>query len=211
LTILGPAVIFAGVFATDLSRLLFGPAWDRAAAVGALLAFAAWRHVTGHTTGAVLLSHGRPDLQVRWTALALVLSIVYFAVGVPWGLEGVAMAQAVLETGGWAIRHTMANRILGLSWRQFARSLWPLWIAQAVFLFVAIALRQALLVAVSLIVFRLLIGLLLGSLAYLAIVRLALPGLLTTLGQGVLQTFAHGVARSVHDAPVAQPSDATVR
>ena len=58
---------------------------------------------------------------------------IYFFVGRPWGLEGVALAQAVLETGGWAIRHTMANRVLDLSWRQFARSLSPLWIAQAAF------------------------------------------------------------------------------
>src|SRR5207302_10283969 len=83
LTLLGPAVIFAGVFAMDLSRLLFGPGWDRAAVVAALLAFAAWRHVTGHTTGAVLLSHGRPDLQARWTAFALIFSIIYFVVGMP--------------------------------------------------------------------------------------------------------------------------------
>src|SRR6476660_10152199 len=110
-----------------------------------LLAFAGWRHVTGHTTGAVLLSHGRPDLQVRWTIYAPIFSIIYFAVGRPWGLAGVAAAQAFLETGGWAIRHTMANRILNLSWRQFARSLSPLWIAQGIYVVVVIALRKTLL------------------------------------------------------------------
>ena len=127
----------------------------------------------------------------------------------PWGLEGVALAQAVLDTGGWAIRHTMANRILGLSWRQFARSLSPLWIAHAAFVLLMIALRQTLLVIVPVTVVRLLLGLMIGTAAYLAILRMALPGLLTTLRQGMTQTFAHGVARSAHDRPVAQPSDAT--
>jgi PST family polysaccharide transporter len=194
LAILGPAVIVAGVFATDFSRLLFGPSWDRAAVVAMLLAFAAWRHVTGHTTGAVLLSHGRPDLQVRWTIYALIFSITYFAIGRPWGLEGVAAAQALFEIGGWAIRHTMANRILGLSWRQFARSLSPLWIAHALFVVIAIALRQTLLVVVTVTPARLVVGVLLSALAYLAILRMSLPGLITTLGRGMLETFAHGVA-----------------
>jgi PST family polysaccharide transporter len=196
LAILGPAVIVAGVFATDFSRLLFGPSWDRAAVVAMLLAFAGWRHVTGHTTGAVLLSHGRPELQVRWTAMALIFSVIYFVVGRPWGLEGVAMAQAVLETGGWAIRHTMANRVLNLSWRQFARALSPLWIAQALFVGTTIALRQALVMFMPAAAVRLPVGLLLATLTYLAIVRIALPGLLTTLRRGVFDTFAHGVSRS---------------
>jgi PST family polysaccharide transporter len=209
LAILGPAVIVAGVFATDFSRLLFGPSWDRAAVVAMLLAFAAWRHVTGHTTGAVLLSHGRPDLQVRWTTYALILSVVYFAVGRPWGLEGVAAAQAILEIGGWAIRHTMANRILNLSWRQFARSLSPLWIAHATFVLVVIALRQGLLVFVPLIAVRLAIGLMLSTAAYLIILRVAMPGLLTTLKRGVLETFAHGVARAAPEPHAVQASDAT--
>ena len=204
LAILGPAVIFAGVFALDFSRLLFGPAWDRAAVVAMLLAFAGWRHVTGHTTGAVLLSHGRPDLQVRWTIYALAFSIIYFAVGRPWGLAGVAAAQAILETGGWAIRHTMANRILNLSWRQFARSLSPLWIAHAAFGLVVITVRQGLVMFVPMIPVRLLFGMMLSTAAYLAILRIVLPGFLTTLARGVVQTFSHGVARSVPEPHVAQ-------
>src|SRR6476661_4587713 len=166
LAILGPAVIVAGVFAADFSRLLFGPSWDRAAVVAMLLAFAAWRHVTGHTTGAVLLSHGRPDLQVRWTAYALVFSIMYFVIGMPWGLEGVAGAQAIFEVGGWMVRHTMANRILNLSWRQFARSLSPLWIAQGIYVVVVFALRKTLLMLLPATAIRLPLGLLLSTVAY---------------------------------------------
>jgi PST family polysaccharide transporter len=204
LTMLGPAVIVAGVFATDFSRLLFGPSWDRAAVVAMLLAFAGWRHITGHTTGAVLLSHGRPDLQVRWTLYALIFSIIYFAVGRPWGLEGVAAAQAVLETGGWAIRHTMANRILDLKWRQFARALSPLWLAQAIFLLMTIALRESLLGLVPATVLRVLLGVIVSAAAYLGILRVVLPGLLTTIGRGVVQTVSHGVARSTPEPHAAQ-------
>jgi lipopolysaccharide exporter len=195
LAILGPAVIFAGVFATDLSRVLFGPNWDRAGVIAALLAFAAWRHVTGHTTGAVLLSHGRPDLQVRWTALALLFSVTYFFAGRPWGLEGVALAQAGLETGGWAIRHTMANRILDLTWRQFARALSPIWIAHAAFVLVVIALHRIGLTLVTSAAVRLVIALPLATLGYVVLLRLMIPGFLTTVGRGAMDSVAHGIAR----------------
>lgn len=194
LAILGPAVIFAGVFAADLSRLLFGPSWDRAAIIAQLLAFAAWRHVTGHTTGAVLLSHGRADLQLRWTAYALALSVVYFFAGRPWGLEGVVLAQAVLETVGWALRHSMANRILDLSWRQFTRSLGPLWIAHAALVAAAIAIRQFSIVVDSGAALRLFLALPVTAIAYLAILRVAVPGLLTMLRHGTVRSVAHGVA-----------------
>jgi len=141
---------------------------------------------------------------VRWTIYALIFSIIYFVVGRPWGLAGVAAAQAILDTGGWAIRHTMANRILDLSWRQFARSLSPMWIAHAAFVLVVITVRQGLVMFVPMIPVRLLFGMMLSTFAYLAILRIVLPGFLTTLARGVAQTFSHGVARSVPEPHVAQ-------
>src|SRR5262249_43394786 len=132
----------------------------------------------------------------------------YFIVGRPWGLEGVALAQAVLETGGWAIRHTMANRILNLSWRQFARSLSPLWIAHGLYVLLVIALRRALLIMVAGTSIRLAVGLLLAALAYLVVLRGALPGLLTTLRRGVVDSFSHGISQSPTDPQVAQTSTA---
>jgi len=104
----------------------------------------------------------------------------------------------------------MANRILNLSWRQFARSLSPLWIAHGVYVFVVIALRQLLLMLLPATALRLPVGLILSTAAYLIILRIALPGLLTTLGRGVLQSFAHGTARTVPVPQSPQPSDATV-
>lgn len=66
LALLGPIVIMASVFAGELTRLLLGPAWERAGLLAQLMTCAAWRYVSGHTTGAVLLSQGRTDLRLRW-------------------------------------------------------------------------------------------------------------------------------------------------
>jgi hypothetical protein len=49
----------------------------------------------------------------------------------------------------------------------------------------------------------------LSTAAYLIILRVAMPGLLTTLKRGVLETFAHGVARAAPEPHAVQASDAT--
>lgn len=200
LAILGPIVIVASVFALELSRLLFGPAWDRAALISQLLAFSAWRNITGHTTGAVLLSHGHPHLQLRWTVYALVLVVIGFIIGWPWGLEGVVAAGAVLDTFGWIIRHTMANRVLEFGWGSLARALAPLWIAHAIYLAVMIAVRDVLMASVAGPWRQMTIALLAALVAYAAIMRFAMPGWLTTLRRGTMESVSHGLSRRPSDA-----------
>jgi hypothetical protein len=56
----------------------------------------------------------------------------------------------------------------------------------------------------------LLIGLPLAAGVYLAILRLSSPGFLTTLGRGVLDSVAHGVARRTGEPQTVHTSDATV-
>jgi hypothetical protein len=67
-----------------------------------------------------------------------------------------------------------------------------------------ILLRQTLLMLVPVTFVRLLLGLIVSAGGYVILVRVAMPGLLTTLGHGVLQTFAHGVARSAPEPHAAQ-------
>jgi PST family polysaccharide transporter len=195
LAILGPVVIVAAVFALELSRLLFGPSWDGAALVSQLLAVSAWRNITAHTTGAVLLSQGYARLHLRWTIYGLLLAVAFFIVGQPWGLEGVVAATAVLDTVGWAIRHGMANRVLGLGWRPFASAHAPLWIAHGIYAGVMIAVRYALLDVVAGPWGRLALGILAGALAYVVIMRMAMPGWLTAIRKGTIDSVSHGLAR----------------
>jgi PST family polysaccharide transporter len=197
LVLLGPAVIFAAVFALDLSRLLFGPNWDRAALVAQLLTFAAWRNITGHTTGAVLLSQGRPDLQLRWTIYALLLSVVYVFAGMPWGLEGVALAAAILEISGWALRHTMANAVLDLGWRTFAATLAPVWVGQAAFVCWTIAVRSAVLTLADAPALRLALGAAAAAAGYGLIMRFAARGLLTTIGRGIVESVRRALSPGI--------------
>jgi len=119
LALFGPLFVFVGVFATEIVAVLYGDRWPEVPTLVLILLPFAWRNITGHSVGAVFLSMGRPDVQVRWTIYALGLTTVYVPVGAPWGLIGVATAFAVLDTIGWIVSHTMANRLMGLRLTDF--------------------------------------------------------------------------------------------
>jgi PST family polysaccharide transporter len=119
LALLLPGIAAAAVFAPELSALAFGPQFPMPAPLVWGMAGVAAQTVTNHSIGAVFLSQGRPDVQLRWSALSVPLMVVTVAAGLPWGLAGVAASLATAGLAGWWISHAMANRLIGLSMRGF--------------------------------------------------------------------------------------------
>jgi hypothetical protein len=89
----------------------------------------------------------------------------------------------------------MANRVLGLAWGSFARALAPLWIAHGVYAGVMIAVRYALLDAVAGPWGRVALGVLAGVPAYVVVMRIAMPGWLTAIRKGTVDSVSHGLFR----------------
>ena len=144
LAIFGPAVVFVAVFADELVRLLYGPDWRGVALVAQLLALHSWRTITVHSIGAVFLSQGRPDVRLRWVAVSIGLVLVAFLAGRPWGLPGYALACSLVGVVGWAISHTMANRLIGLGWVGFWGAIRRPLLSHLAFAALLVALRVAL-------------------------------------------------------------------
>jgi len=122
LAVLGPLVVIIAVFAPELVLLVYGPGWGTTAMIVPLLAPLAWRHITAHTIGAVFLSQGRPDVQLRWALYSVPLKVAYFLIGMPWGPAGVAASLSICGVVGWTIGHTMANRLIELPFVRFLRA-----------------------------------------------------------------------------------------
>ena len=144
LALFGPAVVFIAIFADELVRLLYGPDWRGAALVAQLLALHSWRGITSHSIGAVFLSQGRPDVRLRWVVVSIGLVTVTFLVGRPWGLPGYALSCSLVGMLGWAIGHTMANRLIGLEWSGFWGAIRRPLLSHAVFAALLLALRLGL-------------------------------------------------------------------
>jgi O-antigen/teichoic acid export membrane protein len=121
--VFAPAAIFIGVFARDLVLLVYGPKWLEIVPLVQVLTPLVLFTTTRHTVSPVFLSQGRPDVQMRWSLLMVVLAGAYVIAGSPWGLFGAIAALSILEVVSWIVSHRMANALLGLTMSAFLRNL----------------------------------------------------------------------------------------
>ena len=121
--LLGPLVVFIALYAADLVPLFYGRSWNRVVPLIYLTILATFRNITAHTVGAVFLSQGRADVQLKWVIWSILLLSGYALIGYPWGIEGIAVAVSLLGFFGWGLSHYMANRLIDLSFRDFLRPL----------------------------------------------------------------------------------------
>jgi len=84
------------------------------------------------TVGLIYNAQGRPELQFRWAMLASVMYVSSFAVGLRWGIQGVATCYAVVWVLLMVPSFMIPFRLVGLSGKQFLRTLWPtIWMSLA--------------------------------------------------------------------------------
>ncbi len=125
LALLGPLVVLVGAASTALVPMIYGPRWSAAVVLVPMMAFITVRTCTNHSVGAVFLAQGRPGLQLLWSAINIPLMLVYFLVGLHWGLTGFITAWASIGIFGWAIPHVLACRVIGMRFRDFLGGLAP--------------------------------------------------------------------------------------
>lgn len=119
--------LYVGLFALrePLLRLCFGEEWLPAAPILAVLAPVGLFQVLSGTVGLIYQARGRTDLLLRWGLGAGALTVAGFALGLPWGALGVAIAYAltmlILAYPVFAIPF----RLIGLPVLSFARALLP--------------------------------------------------------------------------------------
>jgi polysaccharide transporter, PST family len=80
--------------AEPLVALLFGPGWDEAATIFALLAISMFAATPMHTVGWVYISLGRTDTMLKWSLIAVPTILLAFLIGLPFGAQGLALAYS---------------------------------------------------------------------------------------------------------------------
>jgi PST family polysaccharide transporter len=87
-----------GVMATSdrLIAVLFGPGWTEAGEVLAILAPVGLVQVITTTVGPLYQAVGRSGAMLAWGVWSGVLAVVAFAIGLRWGIVGVAAAYLVV-------------------------------------------------------------------------------------------------------------------
>jgi PST family polysaccharide transporter len=77
------------------------------------------------TVGLIYNTQGRPDVLFRWSMFASVMYVASFALGLRWGILGVATCYAVVWFLLMVPSFMIPFRMVGLSGKQFLRTLWP--------------------------------------------------------------------------------------
>jgi O-antigen/teichoic acid export membrane protein len=127
--------------------LVFGEAWAPAVVPLQLLSLAAVQLVLAALTGPVVLAVGRADWEFWWSVVTVVAAVAFFAVGMQWGITGVAVSYLALGLTLNPIRFFIIRRLIPVSARSYLRTLAPAAVCSAalcgVWLTVAAVLREA--------------------------------------------------------------------
>ena len=140
-----PLMTGAFILADEFIRVLLGPKWVPIIPVFQILVLVGMVQSIVTTVGHIYVATGRTDLMMRWGSLFSVLVVGSFIVGLPWGIQGVATAYAVVIAciiipALWA-----AFRIIDLPLLDLWYALWPGLKCTLVMACVVIALHEALL------------------------------------------------------------------
>jgi PST family polysaccharide transporter len=72
--------------------------------------------------GWIFQSQGRTDLQLKWTAINGVITIISFLIGIRWGVIGVAWAYAIRSYVIWYPSISVPGQLIGMTFGEFMRN-----------------------------------------------------------------------------------------
>jgi O-antigen/teichoic acid export membrane protein len=153
---------------------VFGKAWAPAVLPLQLLAAMTIQYLIFSISGSVVLAVGRADWEFRWSLFTMVVALVAFAIGLNWGITGVAAAYLIMALALSPIRFLILRRLIPLSARGYLRSLTPAVVSSAALCGVWLLVTAALSGTVSGITL-VACGSLAGLAAYLAAARVLWP------------------------------------
>lgn len=104
---------------------VFGEAWAPAVVPLQLLAAMTIQYLIFSISGAVVLAVGHADWEFRWSMFTMVVALISFAIGINWGITGVAAAYLIMGLALSPIRFMIIQRVIPLSAWGYLRSLTP--------------------------------------------------------------------------------------
>ena len=125
-----PIMLGLAITAPSFVRVVLGPRWAPVADLLAIFAPLGALQSIYATVGVLYNTQGRTDLQFRWIMFASVFYVASFAVGLHWGIMGVARCYAIVWILLMIPSFLIPFRLVELSAWTFMRTLWPtIWIS----------------------------------------------------------------------------------
>jgi O-antigen/teichoic acid export membrane protein len=118
-----PSLVGLVVVAPDFVEVVLGPRWNEAVPVIQILAWVGIIQSLQTLNGEVLQALDRTGTLLRFTMLWFVVTVGAFALGLRWGILGVATAYVIATVVIEPLRTYVTTRALGISPWRFVRSL----------------------------------------------------------------------------------------
>ncbi len=120
-----PMMVGLSLVAPLLVEILFGRKWLPAAPVMSILALAGFLQLMTSLGPSGLQAVGRTDLQMRWSILGALLYLPAFALGLRWGIVGVAIGYLAATAALTPIQYGFVARVLGVRAREMWAVVYP--------------------------------------------------------------------------------------
>jgi O-antigen/teichoic acid export membrane protein len=120
------------VVAEPFVLTLFNPRWAGMIPILQILCLVAIKQPLGSTMGWIFQSQGRTDLQLKWTAINGVITIISFLIGIRWGVIGVAWAYAIRSYIVWYPSISVPGHLIGMTFGEFMRNVADIFVLSGV-------------------------------------------------------------------------------
>jgi O-antigen/teichoic acid export membrane protein len=124
-----PLMTWLLVTAPQVIRVVFGPKWVSAIVLVQILALTGLTQSIATNVGWIYLSQGRTDIMLKVGIFATIICLISFAVGLRWGVEGVAIAYTIASASLMYPVHAIPFRLIDLKKRYFLAQLRPIILA----------------------------------------------------------------------------------
>jgi len=120
-----PLLAGLAVVAPEFIAIVIGEKWKPMVLPLQILCIAGALNSIGTHVGSILLSKGRSDIQFKWNIFTAIVLPVAILIGIKYGINGVAMAVAIMTCSLFLIIQKISNKLIDLSFHVFFKALYP--------------------------------------------------------------------------------------
>lgn len=172
-----PPMLLVALNAPGGVPIVFGDDWESAIRPMQILAVVSIVSAVMGTGGSVMLAKGRADWALRWSVVTTVALIGGFAVGLQWGIDGVAWAYLLVGAPLAAVEVGFLRRLIPYSFGEYLRAIAPAVLGGIVLIVVWVVAERSLRARTADVV-ALAVASMAACTAFLVTVRIAWPSVL---------------------------------
>jgi PST family polysaccharide transporter len=203
-----PAMLGVIVVARELVVVVFGVRWAAAGPVLQLLAGVGLMQALNALNNGILQSMGRAQTLFRTTAMVSVVSVAAFAVGLPWGVDGVAFTYLAASCLIQPVFTAVTARAAGLPPRAWFASVRGVFEAGTGMVLLVLGARALLIAAGATPATRLIVLIAFGAAVYAALIAWRAPEVRAELAQVRRRRTADSESADGHARTVRSASEA---